>query len=154
VAEIIPAISGGGFEATPVGLIPPKSKVRFSSWEEVGGRLRLYQGAIQWAIGDWLNYGDAAFGQMAAQAWNIWPEYSYDSLRKFARVARFIPLEERRPNISWSLHSEVAGLPKIEREKWLDNLSNGATRADMRMQLNPPHEKETCPTCSSTEVSQ
>ena len=56
MADIIPAISGAGFKATPIGLIA-NSGATFEKWEAMGERLRLYQGAIQWAIGDWFNIG-------------------------------------------------------------------------------------------------
>jgi len=155
VADIIPAISGAGFKATPIGLIANKTGVTFEKWEMMGERLRLYQGAIQWAIGDWFNMGEDNFGELSAQAWNIWPEYGYDSLRKFARVARYIPFNERRPNISWSLHSEVAKLPKVDRDKWLDALEKGLTRADLRLSLNGREPKETheCPICGKVHAA-
>ena len=154
--KVILAISTGAFKATPIGFRLPKDKVPFDEWEALGEQLRMVQGAVQWAIGDWMNYGDEKFGEMAPQAWNIWPEYSYDQLRKFARVAQYIPLEERRPHISWSMHSEVAPLSKTDRNKWLDALEKGLTRADLRLSLNGKVPKKThaCPECGASHVVQ
>jgi hypothetical protein len=150
--ELKLAVGGGPFQARPTGIVFPKNKVPFEKWESFGQQLRTVQGALQWAIGDWFNYGEMVFGDTAAQAWNIWPEYSYDMLLRFAKVARYIPFEERRPNISWSMHAEVHNLPKKDREEWLDKLAGGLTRADLRLALNGhktprPH----CKTCNCYE---
>ena len=154
MTEIIPAISEGPFQATPTGLQLPKTKVSFGRWQSMGERLRLYQGAIQWAIGDWMNYGDETFNEMAPQAWNIWPEYSYDMLKRFRRVAKNIPYEERHTNITWSMHAELSGLPKSEREEWYGKLEKGLTRADLRLSLNSQKEQHECPKCGKIHTVQ
>jgi len=37
-------------------------------WEAYGKGLRRAEAAIHWIIGDWLNYGERAYGEMYAQA--------------------------------------------------------------------------------------
>jgi len=151
MTDIIPAISLGAFKATRVGLHLPKSRVSYERWEEEGYKLREVQAALRWCIGDWLNYGEERFGEMASQASDIWPEYSYSNLANMANVARAFPISRRRELVGWSLHAEVARLPEPEQEQWLDELEMGMTRAELRLELDnsDPVEKENCPVCGT-----
>jgi len=135
MADIIPAISLGAFRATPVGLELPKSKVPIERWLEYGAQLRVVQKALRWAIGDWLNYGNARYGEMYTQAYVYWPEYSIESLSNMKRVSAAIPMFRRRKSVSWSNHAEIASRPVNEQEQWLDELEMGMTRAELRLEL-------------------
>ena len=151
MTDIIPAISGGPFNATAVGLMVPKEKVPVEKWLSYGAQLRTIQGAVRWAIGDWLNYGESRYGEMYSQAYTLFGEYSESSVRNMRRVAEYIPLVRRRTTVSWSAHSEIASLPQVEQEQWLDELERGMTRYDLRLALNgsEPVEKENCPCCGT-----
>jgi len=149
MTEIIPAISSGAFKATPVGLDIPHKKVPIDEWMRYGAQLRTVQGALKWCIGDWFNYGEDKFGEMASQASDIWPEYSYSNLANMASVARSFEYSRRRETVGWSLHAEIASHPKQEQEQWLDELEMGMTRAELRLSLDgsEPKEKHECPEC-------
>ena len=153
--DIIPAISGGPFKATAVGLQVPEKKVPVEKWLSYGAKLRTIPGAVRWAIGDWLNYGENKYGEMYSQAYTLFGEYSESSIRHMRRVAAYIPLVRRRTTLSWSAHSEVASLPQVEQEHWLDELDKGMTRYDLRLSLNGREPKETheCPICGKVHAS-
>lgn len=50
-------ISLPGFTLTATGMVS-KGKPTFKKWEEVGRFFERAEGAVQWWIGDWLNYGE------------------------------------------------------------------------------------------------
>src|ERR1039457_2825142 len=57
----------GPCRLTPTGLIvqgaPP-----FDEWAQCGTLLRRMKGAVQFWIGDWLNFGEHAYGEKYSQA--------------------------------------------------------------------------------------
>ena len=67
------------------------------------------QRASPWWIGDLLNQGDAHFGEVFSQICE--GAISADLLQRYESVARRVPPENRRPNLSWSAHAAVARLP-------------------------------------------
>lgn len=55
-----------GMEFTKTSLtIDPDTT--YDSWEGIGEQLNQIEGAIQWWIGDWLNFGERKYGEMYAQ---------------------------------------------------------------------------------------
>ncbi|MCA9247678.1 MAG: hypothetical protein KDA42_11195 [Planctomycetales bacterium] len=110
-----PSIALGKFEFTPVSIkISGRPAV-----EEWAAPLRFAlwcQRASPWWIGDLLNAGDEAFGEMFSQVCE--GEISGDMLQRYESVARRVPAEVRRPNLSWSAHAAVARLP-IEQQRRL-----------------------------------
>lgn len=103
-------------EATAVSLILPEN-LSFERWEEVGHEIARCERAVMWWMGDWWNYGERKYGEMAAQATDS--DYSYDTWRQAARVARAIEPCRRLHNVSWSIHQEVAPLPPAEQDALL-----------------------------------
>ena len=43
-------------------------EVTIGEWTDTGRRLKQIEGAIQWWIGDWLNYGENAYGDKYTEA--------------------------------------------------------------------------------------
>ena len=111
-----PKISLGDFQFLPAA-------VRISGrppLEEWGGPLQFAiwcQRASPWWIGDLLNAGDAAFGEEFSQVCE--GEVSADMLQRYESVARRVPAQNRRPNLSWSAHAVVARLPDDEQRVML-----------------------------------
>ena len=111
-----PSISLGKFEFTPVSIRftgkPPLDEwaapLRFALW---------CQRASPWWIGDLLNAGDAAFGEMFSQICD--GEISGEMLQRYESVARRVPRENRRPGLSWSAHAAVARLPYQQQRRML-----------------------------------
>lgn len=84
----------------------------FQQWEECGETLRTIEGAVQWWIGDWLNYGEHAYGEKYAQAVS---ETEAETWRIYAHVANNVLI--RINNVPWSHHREVAkfsATPKVQ----------------------------------------
>jgi len=117
----IPAISSGPFIATPTGLVVENGKgpVDYELWHAYGQGLRRVESAIQWVIGDWLNYGERAYGEEYSQALALWPEREYGTLRDYKWVAARFELSERSDNLSWVHHRIVAALEPPERDRLL-----------------------------------
>jgi hypothetical protein len=69
----------------------------FKAWEALGVQMVDLFHALPFMIGDWLNYGDNEFKELAAQAYPTSWEYSESSLRNFqwvcSKVSRSLRLE-------------------------------------------------------------
>jgi hypothetical protein len=95
----------------------------FKEWEEIGLFLKETNGAIQWWIGDWINFGEHKYGEKYAQALD-YTDYSLSSLWRIRNVsARFGKLARER-GLPWSIYKLVAPLNQEESEKWLDYAEN------------------------------
>lgn len=85
----------------------------------------------QWWVGDWLNYGERAYGEKYAQAMDV-TGLEYDTLSSYRWVAAEIEPCLRKQKLSWSHHKEVAALEPAEQAEWLDRAETdervGATR--------------------------
>lgn len=75
------------------------------------------QRAGPWWIGDLMNAGEDGFGESFSQMCE--GLVSTEMLSRYASVARRVPFENRRPNLSWSAHAAVARLSSPEQRKLL-----------------------------------
>jgi hypothetical protein len=91
----------------------------FEQWVNHGRRLGSIGRTVGWWIGDWLRFGNAAYGEKYARASRI-TGYDVQTLMNMSYVATRIEPSRRRENLSWSHHAEVAALPAGEREAWLN----------------------------------
>jgi len=134
--KAIPSISAGPFTATPTGLVVQDENVPYEVWEAYGDGLRRVEGALQWVIGDWLNFGERKYGETYARALELWPEMSYQTLKACRWVAERVEMVRRRTNLSWSHHRDVAALPADEQEKWLTRAElHGWSHKELRKQM-------------------
>lgn len=106
--EPIKAISHGPFTATPLGLIVADGKVPYGEWEGYGRGLARVGHAWMFCLGDWLNYGEAAYGEKYAQGMAE-TGLDYQTVRNAAWVSRKVEMSRRR-DISFAHHTEVASL--------------------------------------------
>ena len=90
-----------------------------SDWVEHGRRLGIIGRGVNWWIGDWLRYGNMKFGERYVRASRI-TGYDTQTLMNMVYVATAYEPEQRRSNLSWSHHAELAALPPAERDRWLD----------------------------------
>jgi len=105
----------------------------YEAWAAYGGVLWTLGQATQWAVGDWIEFGERAYGEKYAQAEAL-SKRSPDALMTLAWVARRFPVSRRREILSWSHHAEVAGLPPAEADALLDRAeAEGLTRAEVRI---------------------
>lgn len=75
------------------------------------------QRASPWWIGDLLLAGDAHFGEEFSQACE--GLVSGDMLQRYESIARRVPPQNRRHNLSWSAHAAVARLNHQDQRKML-----------------------------------
>jgi hypothetical protein len=120
------------------------------------GEMRLLSRRMTWiqfALGDWLNYGEAHFGE--TEIWNVLDPHNYDpgTLNNFKSVARRVHPSRRNENLTYYHHAAVAGLLPDEQAEWLnvaerDNLGSAALREQVRAeQGKTPSGEIECPNC-------
>ena len=96
------------------------------------------RGAIHWWVGDALVFGNAKFGELAAQFEELL-NLTYQQLADYKWVASRVPPEHRFPpdQVSWSHHRDLAKIddPK-KRSEWLQKVKDeGWSRAELRQKL-------------------
>jgi hypothetical protein len=91
----------------------------FPEWLEYGRRLGLMGRSAGWWIGDWLSYGNHAFGERYARASRI-TGYDAQTLMNMTYVASRFDVSRRRGKLSWSHHAEIAALEPEEQDHWLE----------------------------------
>ena len=104
------------FEA--VHLKFPPEEVSFDRWVDTGRTLADMHSSIPWWVGDWINYGEANYGETYSQGLALW-DYGYQTLSNMAWVARQYP-PETRTSLSWTHHRYAASLEVEERTKLLE----------------------------------
>lgn len=125
--------------ATPTSLDLPVD-MSYERYEALGVALGRAHRTVTWMIGDWINFGERAYGEKYAQAveaTNMTPE----TLMNYASIARKVPRERRRPELPFSVHALVAPLEPRDQTEWLDQaVENEWTRVELRDRLRgkPP----------------
>jgi hypothetical protein len=92
--------------------------ISFDTWAGVGRRIAEISHASAWCLGDWLVYGQDAYGhryKVAIEATAL----DYQTLRNYAWVARRFRMSRRRAALSLQHHAEVAALPESAQDLWL-----------------------------------
>ena len=111
----------------------------YESWERCGAVLSRMHGATQWWIGDWLNFGEHAYGERYAQAVDekqaaLWAHFSW--------VARSVSPCLRKQLLSYHHHEVIAKLEPADQAQWLDKaIAEQWTVREFRAALrgvNPP----------------
>lgn len=138
LAETAPVVNQAlfeipGCEFKPTSLTLP-DRLSYDHWERIGRQLQLAELAVQWWIGDWLNYGESRYGEKYAQALEETGK-AKKTLMNYAYVAKAIETSRRRDVVDFSTHAEVASLKPDEQEKLLakaakEKLSRGTVRRE------------------------
>ncbi|MCP2163974.1 LmbU family transcriptional regulator [Goodfellowiella coeruleoviolacea] len=97
----------------------PHAEMDLVDWLQQGKRLGSIGRGAAWWIGDWVNYGNAKFGEKYTRASRT-TGYDIQSLMNMAYVASRFEVSRRRENLSWSHHAEVAALPPEQQGHWLE----------------------------------
>lgn len=137
----------------------PRGELALADWTEQGRRFGTIGRAAGWWIGDWLQYGNAKFGERYSRASRI-TGYDVQTLMNMVYVASRVDVSQRRENLSWSHHAEVAALTPEDRDRWLsvaeaERLSVRCLREEIRRErraIEPPKERPSepgmvCPNC-------
>jgi len=136
--------------------------ISFDEWLSVGTTLTHLDRWVQFAIGDWILYGEKTWGETYAQAMDE-TGIDYQRLADYVWVAKAVPFSVRKEKLSWSHHKEVARFsadPPTQRNL-LDHaaalqLSAKQLRVDIRdLYGNPPPngatpDPEVCPYCGQS----
>ena len=140
-------------EMYELGALNLSPTLSYEEWENVGVALATMDGNIEWWIGDYFVFGEAAYGEKWAQATAKFgrPE---STLQGYMYVASRFPQNLRRRNLPWWAHREVAALTYGEQSDhlaWVED--NEPTRAALRRRLRGETEKVsggTCRVCQET----
>jgi hypothetical protein len=132
--ESVPGVASEMSLTLPYGL-------PFSEWCAVGAKIGRRYRSLKWWIGDWLNYGERAYGEMYAQGMDS-TGLDYAVLVQYAYVSRKFPPESRHESLSWSHHQAAAPLERYDAEVILDAaVANGwkreAVRAAVKLVQHP-----------------
>jgi hypothetical protein len=125
-----PQFSIGPFQFTSVG-VRIGGQPELDSWQGPLQYALWCQRAGPWWIGDLLNAGDDRFGESFSQMCE--GSLSTEMLSRYASVSRRVPIENRRPGLSWSAHAAVARLPHDRQKRLLIEAERqGWTSDDLR----------------------
>jgi hypothetical protein len=105
-------------EATPIGLSLGDG-LSYADWEAVGFELAKVGKAMQWWIGDWVNYGGKRYGETYKAAIEA-TGMSYGTVANFASVCAAFESSRRRENLSFKHHVEVWSLDPDQQDELLD----------------------------------
>ncbi|HEX8743548.1 MAG TPA: LmbU family transcriptional regulator [Thermoleophilaceae bacterium] len=153
---------------TPVSWSPSADALCFKDWVEQGRRLGVMGRGAAWWIGDWVQYGNVAYGERYVRAARI-TGYDVQTLMNMVYVASRFEISRRREKLSWSHHSELAAMEPQEQDRWLahaerERLSVRDLREELRRDRHanracdqhngrrrvaslPPAEPVVCPEC-------
>jgi len=148
---------------TAVSLELPRD-LSYDDWASIGPRLVRIREFTNFAIGDWLLFGEGKYGEMFAQAASETgiPE---DRLTILKYVSMHVDPARRidRPNF-WSHHREVASLEPKEQTQWLEkSVKNNWTVKELKEAMGKKGRKETervaadstesCPICGDEQAT-
>jgi len=145
-----------GNEYTPVSLDLPID-LEYDEWAHRGKMLLLLEKATAWWIGDWLNYGEAHYGEKYAQAVEATGK-APEALRKYQWVSEHMSPDRRREALTFGHHDAVAALPAAEADAILEEAEAndwtvGEVRRAARKAKGEPENVETktaeCPYCQA-----
>lgn len=127
----------GEFTLTPVGVQIPEG-VTSDAWGQLGDVLFRLNGSIQWLIGDWLNYGQRAWGktyETIAEATG----YEVSTLYNLAMVSAKVHFSLRNEKLSFTHHMLVASKTIEEQHYWLERAANERwSSAQLRAAMKAP----------------
>jgi hypothetical protein len=131
-------------EATSSGL-RLRPGLTYDAWILAGRHIARLTSASAWWLGDWLIYGEHAFGQRYRAALDL-TGLDYKTLRNYAWVARRVGMSRRRDTLSFQHHAEVAPLSEPEQDLWLARAATRHwSRNELRRQLaeaRPPQHPD------------
>lgn len=124
------AEDGGYFETEVV------SDEEFDAWRERGEKLSFDAADHQWALGDWIVEGDELRDAASLTRSQRFKHGVYNSaadvtglsvptIKDYAYVARSVPEEMRVKTLSFGHHKLIAGLPREQQLKFLDEMQAG-----------------------------
>lgn len=118
-------------------------------WLHVMEWVKRCESGVAFWLGDMVVHGENMFGESASQG------FERETIRKFAWVASKVHYADRRKELNFSHHENVAALPAREQKRWLDlAVAQEWTAAELRRQIKaekgvqPEGDESRCPTCN------
>jgi len=133
------------------------AEISFSDYELIGWALGRIRDQSAWALGDWINTGQAIFGERYAAAIEATGR-SKGGLMNIASVARRVPRSRRRADLSFGHHEAVARFDSQNQARWLEIAAHeGLSVEELRGRLKKPRALgpgpndivRFCPCCGS-----
>src|SRR4051812_46082369 len=81
----------------------------FNEWVALGRHLAALASRSTWSLGDWMVYGETAYGERYRCAERV-TGFDSQTLRNYAWVARHVDVSRQRDKLSFQHHAEVAAL--------------------------------------------
>jgi len=105
----------------------------FDQWAAYGHQLQTADTAVNWAIGDWVLFGETHWPDRAIEA-TAATGLSQATISRAVTVARRFSPERRRAEVPWSVYRELVALDPADQDRYVamaaDNgLSSRAVRA-------------------------
>lgn len=124
----------GAASATSLDL--PES-LPYDTYEALGIALSTARERVTWWIAEWIQFGEAVYGDKYAQAVEV-TGLTVGTCMNYVSVANRVPRERRRPELKFGHHQEVASLGPDEQDRWLEAAVQGGWKRDeLRAQLRP-----------------
>ena len=113
----------GGFRLTSTGLaVEGMLTPTFEEWDQLGQYLRRVHTGYQWWWGDWLNYGEGAYGERFSQALEA-TDWEEATLRQYAWVAKSVEKENRLDGVAFGHYvNGLASLEPAQQKVWAERI--------------------------------
>jgi hypothetical protein len=122
-----PKMELGPFEFRPAH-VRVRGKPRLADWQGPLQFALWCQRASPWWIGDMINRGEDLFGEAFGEVCG--DTLSTEMVSRYASVARRVPPQNRRPELSWSAHAAVARLSHQHQRKLLAEAAREGWNSD------------------------
>jgi hypothetical protein len=130
----------GAYILTATG-IELKTQPELAEHVEVGRFIAGTTRASSWWLADWLRYGESRKDWSDRIATVVHATGLSDKTLKNYRAIGAIPMTERRTDLSFSMHVEVAALDADERAEWLERAARVRwTSRELRAQIKKARE--------------
>ncbi|MBV6697757.1 LmbU family transcriptional regulator [Kitasatospora aureofaciens] len=128
------------------------ARLPIDAWLRIGRNLTATADSAAWWLGDWLVYGQDRYPERYRRAIDE-TALDYQTLRNYAWIARKFPPERRRTGLSMQHHAEVAALPPVFQDLWLDRAEQGGwSRNELRRRIRSAATSDTPPQALATEL--
>lgn len=113
----------------------PESGLSESAWRDCGHAILQWRDGMNWALGDWANYGEREYGDSAQAARRA--GFTEGHMHDLAWVAGTYEPAERSEGLSWSHYRKAAPLARQDRTRLLaqaevEGWSVAQTEAEVR----------------------
>jgi hypothetical protein len=96
-----------------------RATLTVEEWQTYGTRLGSLSKSTNWWLGDWVRFGLHYLDRRYDQICRV-TGYDEQTLMNMAYIAKNFPVSQRRENLSWSHHAELAAMSDDEQDRWLD----------------------------------